>query len=202
MSDTSRRKLLKSIAAGTGTVIAGKSLPESWSRPVVDSVILPAHAQTSTDVTYIATYPTTAAVTDTGGSASTVGATEGNDTFFQTGDYMEETITTTGICNLSSLNLSITMWDDTDTCAVGDSHTFNVVINGVPVGAYQFITPPGGDAGNINVGGIYSFGAIAGQGGGGDEYTIRIVATSTVCPGGNAWSWNSGGSATLAGVPC
>jgi len=42
-----RRKLLKSIAAGSGAIIAGKSLPESWSKPVVDSVMLPAHAQTS-----------------------------------------------------------------------------------------------------------------------------------------------------------
>ena len=47
MSDQSRRKLLKSIAAGSGAIVAGKSLPESWSKPVVDSVILPAHAQTS-----------------------------------------------------------------------------------------------------------------------------------------------------------
>ena len=43
----SRRKLLKSIAAGSGAVIAGKNLPENWARPVVDSVMLPAHAQTS-----------------------------------------------------------------------------------------------------------------------------------------------------------
>jgi hypothetical protein len=42
-----RRKLLKGIAAGSGAVIAGKTLPENWSRPVVDSVMLPAHAQTS-----------------------------------------------------------------------------------------------------------------------------------------------------------
>ncbi len=40
----SRRKALKSIAAGTGAVVAGKSLPESWAKPIVDSVILPAHA--------------------------------------------------------------------------------------------------------------------------------------------------------------
>ncbi|MFW2438968.1 MAG: hypothetical protein ACN4GR_06310 [Arenicellales bacterium] len=46
-SGESRRKLLKSIAAGSGAIVAGKSLPESWSKPVVDSVILPAHAQTS-----------------------------------------------------------------------------------------------------------------------------------------------------------
>lgn len=47
-SSESRRKLLKSIAAGSGAIVAGKSLPESWSRPVVESVLLPAHAQTST----------------------------------------------------------------------------------------------------------------------------------------------------------
>lgn len=47
MSDKSRRKLLKSIAAGSGAVIAGKSLPKDWTRPVVDSVMLPAHAVTS-----------------------------------------------------------------------------------------------------------------------------------------------------------
>lgn len=47
MSSENRRKLLKSIAAGGGAIVVGKSLPESWSKPVVDSVMLPAHAQTS-----------------------------------------------------------------------------------------------------------------------------------------------------------
>jgi len=47
MNNENRRKLLKSIAAGSGAVIAGKSLPENWARPVVDSIALPAHAQTS-----------------------------------------------------------------------------------------------------------------------------------------------------------
>jgi len=47
VSDQSRRKLLKSIAAGSGAIVAGKSLPEIWSRPVVDSILLPAHALTS-----------------------------------------------------------------------------------------------------------------------------------------------------------
>jgi hypothetical protein len=43
----SRRKLLKSIAAGSGAIVAGKSLPESWSKPVVNAVMLPAHAATT-----------------------------------------------------------------------------------------------------------------------------------------------------------
>ncbi|MDH3378156.1 MAG: hypothetical protein OEQ39_14520 [Gammaproteobacteria bacterium] len=46
-SNESRRKLLKSALAGSGAVIAGKSLPENWTKPVVESVLLPAHAQTS-----------------------------------------------------------------------------------------------------------------------------------------------------------
>ncbi len=48
-STDSRRKLLKSIAAGSGAVVAGKSLPESWSKPVIDSVMIPAHAATTDD---------------------------------------------------------------------------------------------------------------------------------------------------------
>jgi len=53
-----RRKLLKGIAAGSGAVIAGQTLPENWSRPVVDSVMLPAHAQTSINA-YTASGPIT-----------------------------------------------------------------------------------------------------------------------------------------------
>ena len=47
-SGESRRKLLKSIATGSGVIVAGKSLPENWTKPVVDTVMLPAHAQTTT----------------------------------------------------------------------------------------------------------------------------------------------------------
>ena len=46
-SSESRRKLLKSIAASSGVIVLGNSLPESWSRPVVDSIMLPVHGQTS-----------------------------------------------------------------------------------------------------------------------------------------------------------
>lgn len=43
----SRRQLLKASVAGTGALVAGKSLPDQWSRPLVESVVLPAHAETS-----------------------------------------------------------------------------------------------------------------------------------------------------------
>jgi hypothetical protein len=50
-SSESRRKVLKSLAASSGAIVVGKSLPESWSRPIIDSVLLPAHALTSSCTT-------------------------------------------------------------------------------------------------------------------------------------------------------
>lgn len=47
MSQESRRRLLKSLTLGSGALLAGRSLPDRWARPVVDSVMLPAHAQLS-----------------------------------------------------------------------------------------------------------------------------------------------------------
>lgn len=41
-----RRKAVKNILAGSG-VVAGAATSSQWAKPVVDSVLLPAHAQTS-----------------------------------------------------------------------------------------------------------------------------------------------------------
>ncbi len=46
-----RCKALKKILAGTGAVTVAAAAPEKWTTLVVDSVVLPAHAQTSTDPT-------------------------------------------------------------------------------------------------------------------------------------------------------
>jgi len=43
----SRRRALKTITFSSGAAASLKALPGNWSLPVVDSVILPAHAQTS-----------------------------------------------------------------------------------------------------------------------------------------------------------
>jgi hypothetical protein len=45
MSNEQRRRLLKSLAAGGGAFMVGKSLPDAWVTPVIDQVVLPAHAQ-------------------------------------------------------------------------------------------------------------------------------------------------------------
>ena len=60
-----RRKLLKTLAAGSGAVIAGRSLPESWTKPVIDTVMLPAHAATTDDTGSITTQSLTSEVTPT-----------------------------------------------------------------------------------------------------------------------------------------
>ena len=44
---TKRRKVLKNAVVASGAVIAAKTVPSNWSKPVVDAVLLPAHAQTS-----------------------------------------------------------------------------------------------------------------------------------------------------------
>lgn len=52
-SNRARRRLLKAIAGGGGLAYSNAALPRNWSRPVIDSVVLPAHAQTTgvTDTT-------------------------------------------------------------------------------------------------------------------------------------------------------
>ena len=47
LKDAGRRKLLITLAASGGAATALQSLPNKWTTPVVDSVILPAHAETS-----------------------------------------------------------------------------------------------------------------------------------------------------------
>ena len=57
-----RRKLLKSIALSGGAIAVAKTLPESWTKPVIESVMLPAHGVGTTGVqtTSVCTPPGTA----------------------------------------------------------------------------------------------------------------------------------------------
>ncbi len=47
LESRSRRRLLHAISTGGAAVAAHKILPEKWTKPIIDSVILPAHAQPS-----------------------------------------------------------------------------------------------------------------------------------------------------------
>ncbi len=46
--DKSRRGVMQKAATGAGAAaVAGVTLPKKWTKPVMDSVILPAHAETT-----------------------------------------------------------------------------------------------------------------------------------------------------------
>jgi len=62
-----RRKALKNILAGSGTVVTAAAMKDKWARPVVESVVLPAHAQTSGRV-YSGSGLTTTFISDEDGS--------------------------------------------------------------------------------------------------------------------------------------
>ena len=46
-SNEGRRRLIKKLAIGGGVATTASSMPTKWVKPVLDSVILPAHAQTT-----------------------------------------------------------------------------------------------------------------------------------------------------------
>lgn len=52
-----RRRLLISVVAGGGAAMTARYLPETWINPVVNTVMLPAHAQTSRPPPPISTEP-------------------------------------------------------------------------------------------------------------------------------------------------
>lgn len=68
-----RRALLKSIAAAGTTAAAASQIPKKWSRPVVDSVLLPAHAQMSPTMPIaLSTFACTVTGLDANSNASTL----------------------------------------------------------------------------------------------------------------------------------
>ncbi len=65
--NNARRKLLGVIATGGGISIGSQSLPKKWARPVINSVLIPAHASTSLNV---ATAPGTIVTTSAPGATT------------------------------------------------------------------------------------------------------------------------------------
>ena len=47
-----RRKALKKIVMGGTIALGASSLPPQWAKPIVDKVVIPAHAQTSPEPSY------------------------------------------------------------------------------------------------------------------------------------------------------
>ncbi len=135
-------------------------------------------------------FPTSDATVCSFGLCGTLGA-GGGGAYFRETDYLEETVSFS-LASISELTLAIRMDDLTSGCAVGMPNTFDVSVNGVLVGSYGWTT---GDvpSGPRDILETYSFAPVTAVGG---SYTIRITATTTVCPGGSSWNWFSGGTAS------
>lgn len=69
-----RRGALKSLGGSAAAIVAAQNLPDSWKKPLVDSIVLPTHAETTdgsdsdpgeTPTTTVAATTTTPNVTTT-----------------------------------------------------------------------------------------------------------------------------------------
>jgi hypothetical protein len=135
----------------------------------------------------------TATICNVSGYCTTLGS--GSRRFYRAGDFLEQTLTGTGLSSISGLDLSFDMQDYTTTsCTVGLLE-WDVSVNGTVVGSYEY--NGGGSLGRISFNESYTFASVVGTGSNLDNYAIRLEATTTVCPGASAWSWLPGGTATL-----
>ena len=92
-----RRSALKKMLVGTGVAAGTALLPERWAKPIVDKVLVPAHAQTSCNY-----------------SCEITGPADLNIPFGES-IYPKWTITNTGNCDLTDGVADFDIDDNTDT---------------------------------------------------------------------------------------
>jgi hypothetical protein len=107
---------------------------------------------------------------------------------FQAGDYVLQSFDGTGLATATS---SHWVFDMSDFTLPGVDNTFEVLINSTVVGAFDFIGQSGGDSHHFDL----TFGPTAPILGG--NYTLEILATSTVPSDNGSWNWLPGGQVTL-----
>ena len=96
---------------------------------------------------FSATFPTSSATVCSFGSCTALGS-GGGGRYFRATDYLEETITGTGLGTITGLDLDFEMDDYTSGCAVGQALSWNVIVNGTTVGTYGIT---GGDPGGPRI---------------------------------------------------
>jgi len=128
-------------------------------------------------------FPSSDSVLHTGGALGVGGGGE----FYQTGNSLTETFAGTGLSNATSSTWNFSMSNFMNTTATA---AFDVLINGVVVDSFSFAADRGATE-NISL--TNSFAAISGE-----DFTLSILATSTVFSGGGSWNWLPGGTVTLS----
>jgi hypothetical protein len=110
---------------------------------------------------------------------------------FVTGDQVSETFTGTGLSAATNAEFIFGMSNFT---AAGVVNTFDVLINGVDVGDYEFTSTADNFGSRIDFDLTYSFAPIAG-----DTFALALVASSTVDSGLGSYNWFADGETTLSG---
>ena len=72
-----RRRLLLSLSVAGGALATGKMVPEKWVAPVVDSVLLPAHAQTTGELRQAASSGSDTIVSTTANHTDAIASSQG-----------------------------------------------------------------------------------------------------------------------------
>lgn len=135
-----RREALKSIVVGGGAVAAIKTMPEQWAKPLVNSLIIPSHAQTSASDPVPLTCEFTASselLQQVGGVTTSVGTFNfpGAVETFATGD----------------LTFNITAMV---TPGVSDNFTLSAISNDIDVSAFPQNSSPDSANGQLNFVGL------------------------------------------------
>jgi hypothetical protein len=162
------------VASGSGTVASAD----------VSGVVVTCTVPSPTDVSFPTTTSTCAGPDSPGALGSGGGGVR-----YQTGDSVSQTYA--GATSSTELILDFTMSDETAGCSAGVTLDWNVELNGTVVGTYSWVSA---SASSHTVSETYTYAAIAPISG---EFTIELIATSTVCVGGGSWNWNPGGTATI-----
>ncbi len=132
-SNNTRRKLLKNVAVGSSAIITAKSLPEAWQKPIVNAIVLPAHAALTDDSSAISTgATTTAAPACCAGVFCTLRFPPRAPISASAQVNSDCTITMSGGSILGS-------WSGSGTVAADGSFSFNAVVSSFPA---NIILPP------------------------------------------------------------
>ena len=115
----------------------------------------------------------------------------GGGVCFNAGDTLTETFLDTGLGSAVTSRWQFSMSDFT---AAGVNNDFDVFINGIVIGSFGCLGVGAGQT-ILDFDITFDHAAIAG-----DDYTLQIVATTTVPPGLSSWNWIAGGSVTLSDV--
>lgn len=103
--------------------------------------------------------------------------------FWNDGDFLEQLFTGTGLSEVNEFSLDLSV---TANSLVGDTQDMDAILNGIVIGS--FMVNPGDTLLNLSFTGLN----VAGMGGGGDDFLVRLETTRTVNGGAGSANFSNG----------